>query len=95
MFLQLQVGPVKLIKLPEYATNIMPLREEKQTSRSSTSSIISVVSQSLEYFLDSYGIKISLPPLSKDLPGIVVEEYTSGNQSDEGMLYLALNRDLD
>lgn len=78
------MGPFELIKLPDYAASIMPNIDEKLTSRSTTSDVISTVSKSIEYFADSYGIKIPLPSLSKNLPGIIVEDYSNPNQSGEG-----------
>lgn len=78
------MGPFELIKLPDYAAGIIPNTDGKLTSRSTTSDVISTVSKSIEYFADSYGIKISLPSLSKNLPGIIVEDYSNTNQSSEG-----------
>ncbi len=76
----LQMGSLKLVKLPDYATSIIPLTVEKPNSRSFSSNVVSLVSKSLEYFLDSYGIKIPVPSLSKNLPGII-EEYPDGTHS--------------
>ncbi|XP_065214855.1 uncharacterized protein LOC135841679 isoform X2 [Planococcus citri] len=79
-FSPLQAGPVQLVKLPEYATSIMSVSEEKPKFRSYSSNIISLISKSLEFFMESYGIKIPIPSLTKNYPGIVVEEYTNASE---------------
>lgn len=59
------------------------MSQEKPISRSFVTNFISLVSKTLEYFLDSYGIKIPLPLLSRNIPGIIIEEYNTGtNESD-------------
>lgn len=59
------------------------MTQKKPNSRSFVSNFISLVSKTVEYFLDSYGIKVPLPMLSRNFPGIIIEEYSTGtNESD-------------
>ena len=79
---------MQLVKLPDYATSIMSVSEEKPKFRSYSSNIISLISKSLEYFFESYGIKIPIPSLTKNFPGIIVEEHSNANDHiGEGELY--------
>lgn len=69
----------------------MSVSEEKPKFRSYSSNIISLISKSLEYFLESYGIKIPIPSLTKNYPGIVVEELSNANEHvGEGKSYQKL-----
>ena len=65
---------MELIRLPNYATSVVPITEMVPNSRSYSDNIISLIMKSLEYFLNSYGIKVQIPPLSKNFPGIIEED---------------------
>lgn len=75
----------------------MPVAAGLPNYRSHSDNFVSLLSKSLEYFLDSYGIKIRLPPLDKNFPGIIVEDLndtttTTTTTIDENESRKYLNR---
>lgn len=76
IFIPFQVGSVRLVKLPGYTSNVISIWKDPSKSRSFSSNIFSLITKSVEYFVESHAIKIPLPSLSKNFPGIIVEENT-------------------
>lgn len=76
---------MQLVKLPDYASSIMTVTEEKPKFRSYSSNIMSLIGKGIKYFMESYGIKIPIPSLTKNFPGIIVEEISdASDQIEEG-----------
>lgn len=74
------MGSLELVKLPNHATGatgITSIIGEVPNFRSHSDNVISLILKSLEYFLSSYGVKIRLPPQSKNFPTIIEEDVSN------------------